>query len=361
MKKILIIDDEESMRATLEMVLQAAGYETLLARTGEQGLKLARELQPDLTLCDVNMPDMNGRQVLQEFRKDPELKTRAFVMMTGNTTATPQRAGMNLGADDYLAKPFEMTDLLQCVATRLQKAELHGAMEGRLLQEMRSTIHLAMPHEFYTPLTGIIGLSDILKEDARQLSSEEIISYASDINKSGLRLYRTLRNYLKILDLEQGPKAAGASNPPGRLGAEEAKAAVETTAGSVAAKHERSADLTCRFQPCTPGLDQDLLVTLVEELVENACSFSAPGRPIQVGFFPENNGTVLRVSDQGRGMTAEQIARVGAFTQFDRKRYEQQGLGLGLTLASRQLERLGGTLTLQSKVGEGTTAVVRLP
>jgi CheY-like chemotaxis protein len=361
MKKILIIDDEESICTSIEMILQDSGYTTLRAGSGSEGLRMAREHLPDLTLCDVNMPDMNGRTVLQEFRKDAELKTRAFVMMTGNTADTPQRTGMNLGADDYLAKPFEIPDLLQCVQTRLKKAELLGVVEGKLLQEMRTAIHSTMPHEFYTPLTGIIGLSDILKEDARQLTPEEVIEYATDIGKSGQRLYRTLRNYLKILDLEQSHAAAGTVHQPAALGMEEAKAVVETNARSVTAKYKRGADLTLQFQPCSPCIDQDSLASLTEELVENACSFSAPGRAILVEFFPDKNRTVLRVTDQGRGMTAEQIDRVGAFTQFDRKRYEQQGLGLGLTLASRQLERVGGSLPLQSKVGEGTTAVVSLP
>ena len=358
MKKILIIDDEDSIRTTVGIVLRTAGYLTLQAANGAEGLKLAREQLPDVTLCDVNMPDMDGRAVLGVFRSDPELARCAFVMMTGNQAHTPQRAGMNLGADDYLAKPFSAGDLVQCVETRLKRTEQQDRAEGRMLRELRSSIHGTMPHEFYTPLTGIIGLSDILKEDAARLTPDEIVGYARDIAKSGQRLHRTLRNYLRMLDLDQGDVPPVAPVP---LGSAETKSVVEAAARTVVTKHHRGTDLALQLQPCTPRIDPDSLATFVEELMENACAFSPAGTQIGVELFPDQNMTALRVSDHGRGMTAEQIARVGAFTQFDRKRYEQQGLGLGLTLVSRQLERVGGTLSLESSPGAGVQALIHLP
>jgi two-component system sensor histidine kinase/response regulator len=361
MKRILIIDDDEPMRATIKMILESVGYETLQADSGEQGLLLAREQLPDLTLCDVNMPGMDGTAVLQTFRADPDLASRAFVMMTGNPNQTPQRMGMNLGADDYLAKPFKIDELLQCIETRLKRAELHWRVEGKTLQELRTSLHTVLPHEFFTPLAGIIGLSEILKEEAGELSTEMIVHYASDIESSGQRLHRTLRNYLKILDLDQGDSSTTPARRADPLIASEAMALLQTMARAVAARHGRDTDLDLRLQPCAPGIDRDTLAVLAEELVENACSFSRQGTPVLVEFFTENGDTVIRVSDKGRGMTKEQINRIGAFKQFDRKRYEQQGLGLGLSLAGRLLQRAGGKLTLQSVMGEGTTATVSLP
>ncbi len=349
------------MRDTIKIILESSGFETLQAESGERGLSLAREHLPDLTLCDVNMPQMDGTAVLQAFRADPDLAMRPFVMMTGNPSQTPQRVGMNLGADDYLVKPFKLPDLIQCVETRLKRADLHWRVEGKTLQELRSTLHSVLPHEFFTPLAGILGLSEVLKEEAADLTTEKIINYATDIERSGQRLHRTLRNYLKILELDQNEPAA----KPVRLGdpvtAAEAKALVETTARAVATKHKRAADLVLTLQSCTPSVDRDTLAAFVEELFENACSFSRQGTPVTVEFFSEKNGMTLRVSDRGRGMTPEQIGQLGAFKQFDRKRYEQQGLGLGLSLVGRLLQRTGGTLAVRSVMGEGTTITVHVP
>lgn len=361
MKRILIIDDEEPMRMTVKMILESAGYEILEADSGRQGLLLAREHLPDLTLCDVNMPGMDGTGVLQSFRADPDLANRSFVMMTGNPLQTPQRVGMNLGADDYLAKPFKVDELLQCVETRLKRAEVHWRVEGKTLQDLRTTIHSVLPHEFFTPLVGIIGLSEVLKEEAGELSRESIVEYATNIERSGQRLHRTLRNYLKILDLDQTAAESRPARPGSALTATDALTVVENTARTVAAKHGRTADLVLRLTPCAVTLDRDALAVLVEELLENACGFSRLGTPVVVEFFVDQDATTLRVTDKGRGMTPEQIDRIGAFKQFDRKRYEQQGLGLGLSLVNRLLHRAGGALALHSIMGEGTTATLSLP
>jgi signal transduction histidine kinase len=361
MKRILIIDDEEPMRMTVKMILESSGYEVLQADSGKQGLLLAREHLPDLTLCDVNMPEMDGTAVLKAFRADPDLAERSFVMMTGNPVQTPQRVGMNLGADDYLAKPFKIDELLQCVETRLKRAEVHWRVEGKTLQELRSTLSSVLPHEFFTPLVGIIGLSEVLREEAGELSRESIVEYATNIERSGQRLHRTLRNYLKILDLDQAAAESRPPHPARPLAAADAQAVVENTARGIATKHERAADLVLQLQPCAVTLDREALSVIVEELMENACGFSRSGTPVAIEFFADKNTVVLRFSDKGRGMTPEQIDRVGAFRQFDRKRYEQQGLGLGLSLVGRLLQRAGGSLTLHSITGEGTTATVSLP
>jgi signal transduction histidine kinase len=283
-------------------------------------------------------------------------------MVTGNPGQTPQRVGMSLGADDYLTKPFEIDELLQRVAARLDRAEIHWRVEGRTLRELRTNLHSILPHEFFTPLVGIIGLAEVLKEDADHLSPAQIVEYAADIERSGQRLHRTLRNYLKILALDQGATEAQPAGPGDRPTGAEALSLVSRTARSVAARHNRTADLVLRIQPGTqPRIDRESLNVLTEELVENACSYSRHGSPIQVELAAEKGGTVLRVSDKGRGMTAEQVKRIGAFRQFDRKRYEQQGLGLGLSLAGRLIQRAGATLEVQSATGEGTTVTVGLP
>ncbi len=362
MKRILIIDDEEPMRMTIAMTLEAAGYETLQAVSGAPGLALAREQLPDLTICDVNMPEMDGTAVLRAFRADPDLASRPFIMMTGNPAQTPQRVGMNLGADDYLVKPFKATDLIACIEMRLKRADLHWRVEGKTLQELRTTLHSVLPHEFFTPLAGIIGLSEVMREEARDLTPDQIVNYATDIERSGQRLHRTLRNYLKILDLDQAqadPAAKPRRSDP--LKPAETVAVIESTARAVAVKHARTGDLHLKLSPCASPGDRDTLSVFTEELLENACSFSRQGTPVTVELFAEGNGIVLRVTDKGRGMAQEQINRIGAFMQFDRKRYEQQGLGLGLSVVGRLLQRAGGSLNVQSTVGEGTIASLSLP
>ena len=123
MTKILLIEDEAGIRMTVSLMLKAEGYDVTTAQNGHKGLEAARDNAPDLILCDVNMPQMDGFQVLEEMRKEPALAVTPFIFLTARTDRSDMRQGMNLGADDYLTKPFTRDELLQAVTARIRKHE----------------------------------------------------------------------------------------------------------------------------------------------------------------------------------------------------------------------------------------------
>ena len=129
MEKIVVIEDEMGIRESLNDILELSGYEVVTASNGKEGLMAIIENKPDLVLCDVNMPEMDGFEVLSalnERMKDQVLPP--FLFLTARVELTDIRKGMSLGADDYIIKPFEHTDLLQSIRMRLEK-------RGRLLVE----------------------------------------------------------------------------------------------------------------------------------------------------------------------------------------------------------------------------------
>ncbi len=122
MKKILIIEDNPDLRENTEELLQLANYEVFTAENGRAGVKLAFECMPDLILCDIMMPELDGFGVLRILSKDSRTKYVPFLFLTAKTELSDIRKGMSLGADDYLTKPFEEIDLLDSIETRLQRA-----------------------------------------------------------------------------------------------------------------------------------------------------------------------------------------------------------------------------------------------
>ncbi len=122
-KKILIIEDQAPMRRNVALMLQMEGYETCTASNGREGVEVARQLQPDLVLCDVMMPEMDGYGVVQALRADSNFATTPFIFLTAKSDKNDLRVGMNFGADDYLTKPVMREDLLAAVQTRLARAE----------------------------------------------------------------------------------------------------------------------------------------------------------------------------------------------------------------------------------------------
>jgi DNA-binding NarL/FixJ family response regulator len=121
MKRILVIEDEPQTRENLVTILEMEGYQTLTASDGRAGLETARRELPDLVLCDVMMPEMDGYAVLEALRAHPETVSVPFIFLTAKGDRKDLRAGMNLGADDYLSKPATTAELLSAIGTRLQR------------------------------------------------------------------------------------------------------------------------------------------------------------------------------------------------------------------------------------------------
>ena len=200
MKLILLIDDNEQIRISFGVALRAKGYRVIEADSGTSGLALAREHLPDMILTDFNMPGGNGQELLHHIRADPELCSKQVVLMTGRPDLISPRKAMEDGADDFLIKPVRREALLACVEARFNRGDIHWRVENRALLKMRETMTHYLPHEFFTPLAGIIGLSDIIEAEVALLSPAEILDLNKGIKDSAQRLHRTLKNYLLVLE-----------------------------------------------------------------------------------------------------------------------------------------------------------------
>jgi DNA-binding response OmpR family regulator len=120
-QRILLIEDNPEMAENIASILELAQYDVHCANNGKHGVSLAQQQQPDLILCDIMMPELDGYGVLHILRQDPETANIPFVFLTARSDKSEVREGMNLGADDYLTKPFDTTDLLKAIETRLKK------------------------------------------------------------------------------------------------------------------------------------------------------------------------------------------------------------------------------------------------
>jgi two-component system, sensor histidine kinase and response regulator len=360
MKKILVIDDEEWLRDMVRMALSQKNYEVLEAENGAAGIEIARRALPDLILCDVNMEKVDGYLTLASLRNEPSTSAIPFILMTGLADHAGMRHGMELGADDYLPKPFTLEALYAAVEVRLSKTQKLREEAERKLADLRDNISLMLPHELRTPLNGILAYGEILAADAATLPPEEISEMGQVIHNSGRRLERLVENFLIYTQVEiafaDPNKVAAARNHR----TESPVPVVEHSARVQAAVFHREADLALELTPVAVPMAEDYLAKVVAELVQNACKFSEPGTPVTVVLSDTPSILSLSITDQGRGFSTEHISRIGAYMQFDRKLHEQQGLGLGLVICKRLAELHGGSLGISSERG-ATTVTLRLP
>jgi two-component system, sensor histidine kinase and response regulator len=359
MPRILVVDDDAALRAMVRMALEEAGYEVTEASDGVAGVHLACAETPDLILCDVRMEGMDGYRTLAALRRHSLTASIPFILMTGQADSRGMRQGMELGADDYLAKPFAVGDLTAAVAARLRKQQVVRADAERKMAELRANISLALPHELLTPLNGIIGFAELLIADPAALSPEEILSMALAIRESADRLHHVVGNILVYVQLELRE-----ANQMGSLGEDvglELGPALRRVVRERAARCERVGDVSFELGQAQVAISDEYFGKIVGELADNAFKFSDPRSPVVVRLSREGEMCVLSIQDRGRGMKAEHVARVGAYMQFERRFYEQQGSGLGLAIAKRLTELHGGSLNISSLPGQGTTVEVRLP
>ena len=361
MKKILVIDDEEWLREMIRLALKQKGFDVIEAINGADGIEQARKELPDLILCDINMEKVDGYLTLASLRNEAPTAAIPFILMTGLADNAGMRHGMELGADDYLPKPFTTDALYAAVDARLKKAQTVRDEAERKLASLRDNISLMLPHELRTPLNGILAYGEMLATDTATLKATEVAEMGHVIHQSGRRLERLIENFLIYAQLElvaSDPKNINAL----RMGqTEHPVPLIEKNITTLATQINRSADLTLELSDVSVPMAEEYLAKIVDELVQNAFKFSKPGTPVRIKLEDAFNLVILSISDQGSGFSTEQIARIGAYMQFDRRMHEQQGLGLGLTIAKRLVALHGGTLSIESTKDHGATIIAKLP
>lgn len=163
-RRILVIEDEELIRSVIVAFVTTANFHVIEAANGAEGLKLAKEHVPDMILCDINMPKMDGFRVLAELRREPITAGIPFIFLTGQGEKPDIRRGMNFGADDYLTKPFTRAELLRAIDARLSKKLAITQQFDHQLREAEEKLQHVMHHDSLTNLPNRLSLREQLNQ-----------------------------------------------------------------------------------------------------------------------------------------------------------------------------------------------------
>jgi signal transduction histidine kinase len=359
--RILCIEDNPDMRLGVRMALEGVGYEIEEAENGKEGLNRALEMLPDLVICDIKMPGMDGFQTLEELRKHKSIAHIPFIFMTGEDPRIHLRKGMNLGANDFILKPFEMNDLIKAVQIRLQEAERTKKEAQQAIDELSESITRALPHELRTPMTGILGLAEILKLQADEMTSSDVKDLAKLLSDSAVRMHQTLEKFwihTQCLLLRSDNAKLAASR---QMGAEDAHHVIQRIAEELAISHNRSADVVLNLTSLSVAISERYLEQVLRQVIDNAFKFSPANTKVIISTTIDNSLGIIKVTDNGHGMSEDQIQKIHTFMQFNREWQEQQGLGLGLMIAKHLTEIHSGGFHVSSAPTKGTTISLTFP
>jgi two-component system, sensor histidine kinase and response regulator len=362
MKKILVIEDESAIRANIQQILHLAGFDPVVAVDGAEGLELAKQTIPDLILCDVMMPKMDGYSVLKSIRSDQQMALIPFIFLTAKVDKSDIRQGIEIGGDDYLTKPFTPEELLNAINACFKKQETIQHHYQEEIAQISKAISSALSHELKTPLNGMILSAELIKQYHHSLNDEDIEEITDGFITSSRRLERLSKNFMLYANLELTTK-----NPEklqqirNTIIPCQTKNILNLTSLEQAKKWDREDDLQVDVEEKIIQISEEHFKKIVNELIDNAFKFSSPGTKVTITSKLKQNEFHLFITNEGRGMSPEQIQNIGPYLQFERQIYEQQGSGLGLAIVQKLLVIYHGKLSINSIRGKQTTVHIVLP
>ncbi len=343
--RILIVDDNEKSRFLLSEKMTADGYEVETARDGVEGLKKVETFKPDLILLDIMMPRMDGYEMCRRLKSNEETRYISVIMLTARGELDDKVMGLEMGAEDYIVKPYSLVEVSARVKSLLRvkmlQAKLREAEKLAALGEMVDSI----AHEVRNPLVSIGGMARRLYEHESNPSHKKyleiIITYVQRLEK----MMERIDEYKSILAPHM---SMGNIN-------EVIEEAVEEAKGFIGDK-----DITIKTElmPGAPEFEMDrkhLKIAFLNLLHNSVDAIENKGE-ITISTLPaEGNVLVVKISDTGCGMESEVARRI--FHPFFTSKVT--GAGLGLTIAYRVIENHNGDIEVDTEKGRGTTFTIR--
>jgi signal transduction histidine kinase len=356
---LLVVDDEPRNRALMTAYL-AGKYEVKEAENGPEALALCERGGIDLVVLDVMMPGMSGFEVCRSLKNKPRQDFLPVLLLTALSEQDDRNAGLQAGADDFLAKPVNRQELLLRVqhflALRTERQTVARQYEAlNELVALKDDLVTLMVHDLRNPLTGVLGLLQVMEAEAPNAISR---ADATAAREGAEKLREALDDMLQVRQLEEG-----------RLELQRRPESLESLTAEAAASLEGAARMRRLdlLRKVDPGLmvdgDRRLLRRAIENLVSNAVKFSPSGNVVQINA--ERAGSLVEISVADRGGGVPNVARAGLFEKFGgvytRRASDRRGYGLGLYFVRLVAEAHGGRISAADAPEGGTVMTMTLP
>lgn len=359
---ILVVEDNLDLNMALCEILESYDYRITSAHNGIDALARMREQTPDVILCDIMMPHMDGHAVLKQTRADAKLRMLPFIFLTARVSSDDQRRALDIGIEDYLTKPIDEQDLVLAIRNALRRRKNMEEEMAQKLDLLRNQIVATLQHEFRTPLTFVLGFAEYLQDITEQdVDIDELRTAISGILEGGHRLQRLIESFLMLAEVQERKMQ------PEEIEEINAYILLENVVRD--AHHElKGTALTVEVAPQHQDAsvlgEPELITEAVKRLLDNAIRYRRDeSRTIFISVeLHEDTHVGLRIRDEGQGIvlnTLEKLRR--PFEQGDRSERTEPGAGLSLALIHHIASMHSGQLDIDSEEGEGSTFTLWLP
>jgi two-component system sensor histidine kinase/response regulator len=361
--RVLVVDDIPKNLQVVGTMLRNAGYAIMPASSGAEALEGVRVQVPDLILLDLMMPEMDGLEVCRRLKADPLTQAVPVIFLTASNEMEHLVQGFDVGAVDYVTKPFNPPELLARVRTHLELKHArdtivrYGQELSRLNEEKNEFMGIAA-HDLRNPLGAIKGYAEMMREEP-SMDQRERDELLGRIHDATTRMADMVQNLLDANRIERGEMLLNLTST--RLGpilGSVIEAQLPRASGKRQAIHLES-------DPSASAVlvDTNVTVQVLENLVSNAVKYSPPGRDIFVRLKPHVHGARVEVQDEGPGLSAEDQKKLfGRFARLSAKPTGgEHSTGLGLSIVKKMVEAMNGKVWCESEPGKGATFIVEFP
>ncbi len=369
MADILVVDDTPANLNLLAGMLKKRGYRVRPVPSGKLAIQAIQNLQPDLILLDINMPEMNGYQVCEYLKAHSSLQAIPVLFISALGETADKVKAFEAGGVDYVTKPFRFEEVEARVRTHLTLRRLQLELEARnselrgnyaqlnQLKEMQENLTHMVVHDMRSPLMGITGNLEILEMEAALKLDPHDLDILHQARSSGLVLIDMLNSLIDVGRLEQ-------KQMPLEIVESDLAALIQLALDSLGSLTKRVTII--HPQPCRPVIvdcDQSLITRVIANFLGNAIKFTADGGEVTVTGKLHQDGIRLAVADNGMGISPEYLGKI--FEKYWQVAARQHGeitsSGLGLTFCKLAIDAHGGKIGVESEIGKGSTFWFTLP
>jgi signal transduction histidine kinase len=359
---VLVVDDNGDVTQIVTMMLQHGGYKVLAAGGGAEALAVLEQHRPDLILCDILMPDMDGMEVFRRVRADRRWRSIPFVFLTALHDAQTRLTSSEMGAEGFIGKPFGLRDLLSTVSGLIRRAQELQDYSADEVESLKSGVMYMVTHELNTPLSVLRMLTETLRTSKRRLTPEQSDQYYELLGQSVNDLTYVVDSMLLGLQIEAGRAQRSFEMWAAPLSLARAARDAVNRAGARAAELGVTIETGPQFADARVMAHEDHLRQILGRVLDNAIRFSPRGGTVAVRVEGLGDAACVTISDQGPGMTPDEVeSAFDRLHQIGRAEREQQGLGLSLSMVKALTAIHGGQITVESAPGRGSAFTICLP
>lgn len=354
--KVLIVDDIPENLQVLSNVLYQQGIEVGFATSGEQALEAIENIMPDLILLDVQMPEMDGFEVCNKLKSLPKTKNIPIIFLTAKTDQEDIIRGFEIGAVDYITKPFQSQELVSRVKTHLELNNSKRIIENQLIQ-LRQTnatkdkLFSLIAHDLKGPINALVGISDILIEDFDRLNTEQLKKMHKSIKETSVKGLKLLQNLLEWSQIQTGRIAFSPKPHSIARTVDDILQLLSLNADLKNLKIQNKCDTTHRI-----FFDYNMIHAVLRNLIGNSIKFSESNGEIFIESFENKDFWEIQIHDFGIGISQENIENLFKIENHSliNVTSKEKGTGLGLIICKEYIQKHLGDIWVESNQKTGT-------